>query len=175
MGILWLFGIGSIFALIFGFVARKQIRARNQKGRGLAIAGIVLGWIGVGLLILAIIGAVTSTSTQTLRLTVTAYSEPCANSLFNNGATATVAGDNGSQLAAAGLSRGTNGSASLSSGASVPTCTYNASMVVPDNQNSYTFRVGGNSPITFSRSEMEGSGWNPGITFGCPANLQGGC
>ena len=52
LGILGLYWLGSILALVFGYVARRQIRAGNQKGDGIAIAGIVLGWIGVGLLVL---------------------------------------------------------------------------------------------------------------------------
>jgi hypothetical protein len=55
LGILWLYWIGSILALIFGYVALNQIRERNQGGRGMAIAGIVLGWVGVGALILFVI------------------------------------------------------------------------------------------------------------------------
>jgi hypothetical protein len=51
LGILWLYWIGSILALIFGYVAKRQIdeSAGRQTGRGMAIAGIVLGWIGVGI------------------------------------------------------------------------------------------------------------------------------
>jgi Domain of unknown function (DUF4190) len=50
LGILWLFWIGSILALIFGYIARKDIRKTGKDGNGLAIAGIVLGWVGVGTL-----------------------------------------------------------------------------------------------------------------------------
>jgi hypothetical protein len=61
MGILWLFGIGSILALIFGYVSLRQINQRNESGRGMAIAGVVLGWVGVGgfilFIVLAIVGA----------------------------------------------------------------------------------------------------------------------
>ncbi|MGQ0719813.1 MAG: DUF4190 domain-containing protein [Pseudonocardiales bacterium] len=55
LGIVWLWWIGSILALIFGYTARKQIRERGQSGDGLAIAGIVLGWVGVGFLALFLI------------------------------------------------------------------------------------------------------------------------
>lgn len=63
LGILWIWWIGSILALIFGYVARSQIRQRNESGGGMAIAGIVLGWIGVGFLVLVIILAVVGRST----------------------------------------------------------------------------------------------------------------
>ena len=55
LGIVWVWWIGSILALIFGFVARKQIKERGQKGDGMAIAGIVLGCVGAATLILFII------------------------------------------------------------------------------------------------------------------------
>jgi hypothetical protein len=50
LGILWLNGFGSVLALVLGYVARRQVRERNQAGAGMAIAGIILGWIGVGAL-----------------------------------------------------------------------------------------------------------------------------
>src|SRR5688572_22849002 len=54
LGILWLYWIGSILALVFGYVAKRQIddSGGRQGGRGLAVAGIVLGWIGVGMIVL---------------------------------------------------------------------------------------------------------------------------
>jgi Domain of unknown function (DUF4190) len=55
LGILWLSWIGSLLALIFGYIALDQIKQRNQSGRGMAVAGIVLGWIGVGVFALIVI------------------------------------------------------------------------------------------------------------------------
>jgi hypothetical protein len=55
VGILWLYWIGSVLALIFGYIALNQIKERNEAGRGMAVAGIVLGWIGVGVLGLFIV------------------------------------------------------------------------------------------------------------------------
>ena len=56
LGILWVYWVGSILALIFGYVARGQIAASagRQGGGGMAMAGIVLGWVGVGTLCLMI-------------------------------------------------------------------------------------------------------------------------
>ncbi len=54
LGILWLWWIGSILALVFGYVAKSQIRNTGQSGSGMATAGIVLGWVGVGILLLVI-------------------------------------------------------------------------------------------------------------------------
>ncbi|MCL6549942.1 MAG: DUF4190 domain-containing protein [Acidothermus cellulolyticus] len=58
LGILWLWWIGSILALIFGYVGLSQIRQRKERGRGLAIAGVVLGWVGIGLLLIDVVAAV---------------------------------------------------------------------------------------------------------------------
>ncbi|MDQ3354545.1 MAG: DUF4190 domain-containing protein [Actinomycetota bacterium] len=46
LGILWIFWIGSVLALVFGYLAKRQIAERGEGGAGLATAGIVLGWIG---------------------------------------------------------------------------------------------------------------------------------
>ena len=54
LGILWVYWIGSILALVFGYVARDQIKRSGQAGDGMAIAGIVLGWVGIGFLILGL-------------------------------------------------------------------------------------------------------------------------
>jgi hypothetical protein len=65
LGIIWIYWIGSILALIFGYNAKGQIDRSNgmQSGRGLAVAGIVLGWVGVGTLALVLIVAlITSVS-----------------------------------------------------------------------------------------------------------------
>jgi hypothetical protein len=50
--------ICSILAVIFGYQARGEIDRSGgaQGGRGLAVAGIVLGWIGIALSVL--IGAI---------------------------------------------------------------------------------------------------------------------
>ncbi len=57
LGIVWVYWIGSILALIFGYKARSDIdrSGGTQSGRGMAIAGIVLGWIGVATLTLIIL------------------------------------------------------------------------------------------------------------------------
>ena len=56
LGLLWLWGIGSILAIIFGVVAKNQIDQSGgmQQGRGLAIAGIVLGIVTLGIFIIAL-------------------------------------------------------------------------------------------------------------------------
>jgi len=57
LGIVWVYWLGSLLALIFGLVARSQIRDAQgqQSGEGMAIAGIVLGIVGLASLLLLII------------------------------------------------------------------------------------------------------------------------
>jgi hypothetical protein len=58
-GILWLGWLGSIAAVIFGHVALAQIKRSGGRegGQGLAVAGLVLGWFGVGTLLLVVLAA----------------------------------------------------------------------------------------------------------------------
>ena len=57
LGILWIYWIGSIVALFLGYAARREIRRDPEgiEGSGLATAGIILGWIGMGTLLLTIL------------------------------------------------------------------------------------------------------------------------
>ncbi len=59
-GIVWIFGLGSVVAIVCGAIALSQIRQRGLGGRGLAVAGIALGVAGVlgAILTFALIGAV---------------------------------------------------------------------------------------------------------------------
>ena len=63
----WPCGIGSIVAIVLGFVARSQIRSSQgrQGGDGLALAGIILGFVGIGLVILLfVVGPIVRTRQQ---------------------------------------------------------------------------------------------------------------
>jgi len=48
--------VGSIVAVITGNIGRKEIAASAgaQSGDGLALAGLIMGWIGVGLGVIGI-------------------------------------------------------------------------------------------------------------------------
>lgn len=53
LGIFGFFGCFAwILALVFGYIAKSQIdrSGGTQGGRGMAIAGIVLGWVWFGLI-----------------------------------------------------------------------------------------------------------------------------
>jgi hypothetical protein len=61
LGILWIYWIGAILALVFGYIAKRQIRERGESGGGMATAGIVLGWVWIGIgVLVAVIGIVVS-------------------------------------------------------------------------------------------------------------------
>jgi GYF domain 2/Domain of unknown function (DUF4190) len=57
LGLLWLFGIGSLLAIIFGGVAIHQINiSRGQlTGKGLAVAGLVLGIVFMALQVIGMV------------------------------------------------------------------------------------------------------------------------
>lgn len=45
----WIYGLGAVLAIVFGFIARVQIKRSNgmQKGAGMALAGIIIGFAGI--------------------------------------------------------------------------------------------------------------------------------
>ena len=47
----WL--LAAIPAVVCGHIARRQIRQTGEQGAGMALAGLILGWAGVGLTVLA--------------------------------------------------------------------------------------------------------------------------
>ncbi len=53
----WLYGVGAILAIVFGFIARSQIKRSQgaQQGSGLALAGIIIGFVGIAIGIVGII------------------------------------------------------------------------------------------------------------------------
>lgn len=66
LGILWVYWVGSILAVIFGHIAKKQIAdsGNTQSGAGMATAGLVLGYIGVGTLVLMILIGIAAASSD---------------------------------------------------------------------------------------------------------------
>lgn len=44
----------AILGLILGYVAKSQIKRRNNSGEGLAAAAIIIGWISIVLFILLV-------------------------------------------------------------------------------------------------------------------------
>lgn len=56
MGVIWLGWIGSALAIVFGHTALHQIARAGgrQSGRGVAVAGLVLGYFGALMFLLAL-------------------------------------------------------------------------------------------------------------------------
>jgi hypothetical protein len=55
LGLSFLPGVGSVIALGLGYAARRDVLASETlKGEGLATAGIVPGWLGVGVAIVGL-------------------------------------------------------------------------------------------------------------------------
>jgi hypothetical protein len=42
-------GAGALLAVIFGHIARSQIKRGGERGAGMALAGLIIGYIGIGL------------------------------------------------------------------------------------------------------------------------------
>jgi hypothetical protein len=63
-GFAWCTWIGAVLAVIFGHLARRQIRGARgwQRGDGMAVAGLVLGYAGLAVLVLAAIALATGRS-----------------------------------------------------------------------------------------------------------------
>jgi hypothetical protein len=53
----WFMWMGSVLAVVFGHIALRQIKANGgaQRGHGLAVAGLVLGYLGLAVLVAAAI------------------------------------------------------------------------------------------------------------------------
>jgi hypothetical protein len=62
LGLVSLFPVFGILAIVFGHIARSQIRksAGRQKGAGMALAGLILGYLWVGFLLFVILVVIPS-------------------------------------------------------------------------------------------------------------------
>jgi hypothetical protein len=75
----WFYAIGSILAVVFGYMAKNEIDRSGgfQQGRGMAIAGIVLGWVGIGITVtvtaILIVSAVASSSSSSGAMMVPSF------------------------------------------------------------------------------------------------------
>ncbi|WP_109209360.1 MULTISPECIES: DUF4190 domain-containing protein [Microbacterium] len=50
--------IGSIVGVITGHMSLNQLKTSGEQGRGMALAGTIVGWVGLGLAILGIVAAI---------------------------------------------------------------------------------------------------------------------
>lgn len=60
LSLLWIYGVGSILAIIFGHIARSEIKNSNGrlKGDGIALAGLIIGYLFSVVVFFGILAAV---------------------------------------------------------------------------------------------------------------------
>ena len=70
-GFIWLVPvIGPITAVITGHISLAQIKRTGEKGRGMALAGTVIGWVGIAAIVVGVVGIIvvaTVTAARTSR------------------------------------------------------------------------------------------------------------
>ena len=64
-GFLFFTSIGAVLAIVFGHIARRQIARSSgwQPGGGMALAGLLMGYAGVALIVVVLISAATNSGT----------------------------------------------------------------------------------------------------------------
>ncbi len=111
-----------------------------------------------------------------LTFTFIDYSGSCATDASTNeaqlGTPVIVTGDAGNQIGQGALGVGTDGTATLGDGTTIPYCTLIAYITVPTNQNAYTVKVGSISPVTYSGSTIT-LFWQATLTYNKPSNVVG--
>ena len=56
VGFIWVLPlIGSVAGAIMGHIALGQIRRTGESGRGMALAGVIVGWAGAALLVIGVL------------------------------------------------------------------------------------------------------------------------
>lgn len=58
VGFAWFYGLVSVVAVITGHMALYRIKRSRENGRGMAIAGLVLGYIGIAIILLIVAAVV---------------------------------------------------------------------------------------------------------------------
>ncbi len=46
--------VAAVAAVIFGHIAQRQVKQSGEDGQGLALAGLILGWLNIALTVLTI-------------------------------------------------------------------------------------------------------------------------
>ncbi|REE97231.1 DUF4190 domain-containing protein [Thermomonospora umbrina] len=49
-GVVWVFGLGSVLAIILGHLARRRTAGNDRRGRWAATGGLVFGYLGLAVL-----------------------------------------------------------------------------------------------------------------------------
>ena len=51
-------GLGYIAGVVTGHIALGQIKRSGEQGRGMALAGLIIGYVGIGLSVLLLAGVI---------------------------------------------------------------------------------------------------------------------
>lgn len=51
----WVLAVGIVVGVITGHLALAQIKRTGEAGRGMALAGVIVGWVGIGFGVLAVL------------------------------------------------------------------------------------------------------------------------
>jgi len=62
----WVLAIGVLVGVVLGHIALSQIRRTGERGRGMALAGVIIGWVAIGLTVLLILAFVLFLTTGAL-------------------------------------------------------------------------------------------------------------
>ena len=54
LALVWLGGLGSLLAVVFGHTSRGRAKRNGMEPSGFATAGTVLGWVGIAVAVLVI-------------------------------------------------------------------------------------------------------------------------
>lgn len=58
MSLLWVMGLGSVGAIVTGHLSRSKARREGRQPSGLALAGLIIGYVGAAFMVVAVLAAV---------------------------------------------------------------------------------------------------------------------
>jgi hypothetical protein len=70
MGEFFTMGLTAIPAIVLGHIARRRVRQTGQRGDGIAMAGLILGWVGLIAAIIAVLIIAASVSRHSIHSVV---------------------------------------------------------------------------------------------------------
>ena len=58
LSLLWLMGLGSVGAIVTGHLSRSKAKREGRQPSGMALAGVVIGYVGAAFMVLGILAAI---------------------------------------------------------------------------------------------------------------------
>lgn len=56
-GLVWFFGLGSLLAVIYGFIGVRECRRKGMRGEPAAYVGVILGTLGLLGTVIYVVGS----------------------------------------------------------------------------------------------------------------------